>query len=41
MESGGIKWLRLPLFDGKDEKFQAWWTQLEAYAGVFRFLAAL
>jgi NurA-like 5'-3' nuclease len=41
MESAGIKLLRLPLFDGKHEKFQVWWTQLEAYAGVFGFLAAL
>ena len=41
MESAGIKLLRLPLFDGKQEKFQVWWTQLEAYAGVFGFLAAL
>jgi hypothetical protein len=41
MESAGIKSLCLPLFDGKHEKFQVWWTQLEAYAGVFGFLAAL
>jgi hypothetical protein len=25
----------------KHEKFQVWWTRLEAYAGVFGFLAAL
>jgi hypothetical protein len=44
MESAGIKSLRLPLFfDGKHEKFQVWWTRLQAYAGVrvFGFLAAL
>ena len=41
MESAGIKSLRLPLFDGKHDKFQVWWTRLEAYAGVFGFLAAL
>jgi hypothetical protein len=41
MESAGIKSLRLPLFDGKHKKFQVWWTRLDAYAGVFGFLAAL
>jgi hypothetical protein len=41
IETAGIKSLCLPLFDGKHEKFQVWWTHLEAYAGVFGFLAAL
>jgi hypothetical protein len=31
----------LPLFDGKHNNFQVWWTRLEADAGVFGFLAAL
>ena len=41
MESAGIKSLRLPELNGDHEKFQVWWTRLEAYAGVFGFLEAL
>ena len=36
-----IKNVVLPLFDGKDENFQDWWTKFKAYAGVYGFAKAI
>ena len=36
-----VKSLKLPLFDGKPEKFQVWWTRFKAYASVFSFSQAI
>ena len=41
MENAAVKSIRLPMFDGKPEKFQVWWTRFRAYAGVFGFIKAL
>lgn len=32
---------KLPVFDGKPEKFQLWWHRFEAYAAVHKFGEAL
>jgi hypothetical protein len=42
MDSGlSDKSAKLPVFDGKKEKFQLWWRRFKAYAAVHKFSEAL
>ena len=36
-----MKALKLPVFDGEDDKFQMWWLRFICYARVFGFEEAL
>ena len=38
---GGIKSVRLPIFDGAHKSFQIWWVRFLAYSNVMKFKTAL
>jgi hypothetical protein len=41
MSGGGIKSVRLPIFDGTHKSFQIWWVRFLAYSNVMKFKTAL
>ena len=41
ISSGGIKSVKLPIFDGTHKTFQIWWVRFLAYSNVMKFKTAL